>query len=141
MVYWNFYPYKVHGDSMSPTLENGNWIFVSKTRKNYAVGDIISFESPDKIGEVYVKRIVGLPGDSLELTEGILFVNGDYIMDYTEFNQSFKLENFTIDGLYSEGIIPENRFFVMGDNLSQSRDSRDFGLIDLTSINGIVHQQ
>lgn len=126
---------------MSPTLENGNWIFVSKTRKNYAVGDIISFESPDKIGEVYVKRIVGLPGDSLELTEGILFVNGDYIMDYTEFNQSFKLENFTIDGLYSEGIIPENRFFVMGDNLSQSRDSRDFGLIDLTSINGIVHQQ
>lgn len=125
---------------MSPTLENNSWVFVSRIRKNYVVGDIISFESPDRVGEIYVKRIVGVPGDSVELKEGVLLVNGEIIMDYKEFNPSFKRENFTTDELYSEGKIPENRFFVIGDNLSQSRDSRDFGLIDVTSINGVVYQ-
>ncbi|MDR2166665.1 MAG: signal peptidase I [Clostridiales bacterium] len=86
--------------------------------------DVVVFSSPDQTGISYVKRIVGLPGDRLEIVGGRVFVNGsdeplyEWYLYEPPGGLSLTPQNFTI---------PENSFFVMGDNRNDSRDSRGLG--------------
>ncbi len=134
----------VSGNSMSPTLDEGEIVFVSKFSyrfSNPARNDIVTLK---KNGKSYVKRIVGLPGEKIEYMDGILYV------DDTPFRELFlesdvETYNFLFVDICGkdecpDGVIPEGKYLVMGDNRPESLDSRDpsFGLVKKSEIKGKV---
>ncbi len=122
----------VEGDSMYPALEDGERIIFNKFI--YIVsepkrGDIVIIQRPQKN---YVKRIIGLPNEVIEMKDHDLFINGE------KQPNSFVDEYDTmLTGNFGPIKIPENSYFVMGDNRAISLDSRnDLGLIDRSEIIG-----
>jgi len=122
----------VEGESMEPTLEDGERVIFNKIV--YIIGepergDIVFIHRPTKN---YVKRIIGLPGETIEVNHGELFINGK------SHSQAFLNE----DAKYLTGnigplTIPEDSYFVMGDNRAISKDSRNgLGLIEENEIVG-----
>lgn len=117
-------PVIVSGSSMDDTLKDGELLLLKKYDKNYERFDIIVFDYGDS---KLVKRIIGLPGETLEYKDGVLYINGEIIDDpFASVTQNFKLSD----------TIPENHYFVMGDNRSNSSDSRLIGPISEDTING-----
>ncbi len=135
-----FFPTKVEGASMQPTLFEGDKVIVSKIvtyTHLYSRGDIIIL----KTDASYVKRIIGLPGDLIEMREDALYVNGSVQAEpYLERNQKkahHLMMNFTEN--FGPLTVPDGKVFVMGDNRLQSRDSRNgLGLIEKKNIVGKV---
>ncbi len=124
---------RVDGDSMLPTLTTDERLFVEKISKlsedGLNIGDIIIVHYPGEENKSYVKRIVGLPGDKLKVENGKLWRNGVLIQ-----------ENYTLDSRmnydFEEYIVPEDSYFVMGDNRNDSMDSRVVGSISRSEIVG-----
>ena len=125
-------PARVDGKSMEPTLYNNNLVLLNKL--NYRLNDIKRFDIVvlKYNDEKLIKRIVGLPGDYVEYKDNNLYVNGEIVSEnFThEKTSDFKLE--TIGCLK----IPGDKYFVVGDNRSNSVDSRMIGLIDKKDILG-----
>jgi signal peptidase I len=127
----------VKGHSMEPTLRTGQWLFVNKAI--YVIsrphrGDIVILKDPDPDrgrNQYLVKRIIGEPGDRIEFTSRKLYVNGE------EVTESY-IHPVKASGDYGPFVIPEEHYFVMGDNRSQSRDSRSFGAVPAGMIEGRV---
>jgi signal peptidase I len=119
-------PFTIHQVSMRPTLEEGDRILINRVVYHFREpknGDVIVFHSPVTVGEDLVKRVIGVPGDTVAVRGGKLYVNG------VAQNEPYLLEqNFA--GEYPEMKIPEGQLFVMGDNRNNSGDSRFFGPID-----------
>lgn len=138
-----FTPTTVLGESMSPTFENRDKIVVSKTSKIQRF-DVIVFNAPDNKGERYIKRVIGLPGDRIQMKDDILYINGEaffepYLEENKEENIQNKLtEDFTLQEKYGVAEVPTNMLFVMGDNRLISNDSRIFGFISYESVIGEV---
>lgn len=127
-----FVPIMVSGNSMVPTLNNGDVMILNKF--NYLVNDIKRFDIVvvDYENEYIIKRVIGLPGDYVEYKNDILYVNGkkieeEYDREYTE---DFNLNDLSIEK------IPNNYYLVLGDNRPISKDSRKIGLIDKKNIKG-----
>lgn len=129
----------VHGESMTPTLENGERIFGLKIGEVERF-DIISFRAPTEPTESpknYIKRVIALPGETITYEEDCLYINGEKIAEpfLAEFkqvlpsNELLTEENFTYT-------VPENNYFVMGDNRRNSKDSRKIGFISEDKIIG-----
>lgn len=85
--------------------------------KDPARGDIIFFKFPDDESKIYVKRIIGLPGETVEVKDGVVYVNGE-VLSENYLKEPMEQEDF---GPYN---VPEGRYFVMGDNRNVSVDSR-----------------
>lgn len=122
----------VDGPSMRPTLVDNERLFV--TRFDYILGnpklqDIIICKYPnDYKNQNYVKRVIGTPGDTVEIKDGVVYVNGTALEEpYVKYP---KREN------YGPVTVPEKKYFVMGDNRADSRDSRSVGFIDEDKILG-----
>lgn len=122
---------------MNPTLVDGEWLFINKfvyIINEPKVGDIVILENPLGGREKYlVKRIVGMPGDKIEIIAGILYRNGEEVQEpYTD--------SLIEDGNWGPGIVPEGSYFVMGDNRhrGESNDSRNpkIGWIQREKIKG-----
>lgn len=124
----------VDGSSMENTIHHGDILIINK--KSYSVSspqryDIINVYAPYKYDNFLVKRIIGLPGDILEINDSILYINGEKI-----YEQYIK-EAMNIP-YYLKLKIPKDKFFIMGDNRNVSLDSRYFGLIKSEDIQGKV---
>ncbi len=119
--------------SMIPTLEIGDRVLVNKFIYRFTEprrGDVIVFESVDNSKEDLIKRVVGLPGDKIAVRGGKLFVNGEPQKEpYT--NKRLPDRSF-----YAKTKVPKNHVFVMGDNRSNSADSRVFGPLPEKNIEG-----
>lgn len=134
-------PYVVEGASMDPTLENGEKLVVNKVA--YLVGtpdlgDIVIIQD-ETTHKHYVKRVVGLPGDTIEVINDQLFVNGKPIKEpYLNRNKERAHKvGMALTGNVPPQEIPEGKVFVMGDNRLKSMDSRNgLGLIDVSMIVG-----
>ncbi len=79
--------------------------------------DVIVFEAPDEPDKLFIKRIIGVPGDNLEIIEGVLYINGEKIEEDIYVKE-------TMYGSYGPYIVPEEHYFMLGDNRNNSLDSR-----------------
>ncbi|HWL23513.1 MAG TPA: signal peptidase I [Ureibacillus sp.] len=135
-----FSPVVVKGASMIPTYEDKDVIIVSKM-SNIDRFDQVVFKAPYE-DEFYIKRVIGLPGDTIEMKDDVLIVNGKkYDEPYVNRAgenplQNRITENFTLEELTGEKTVPEGFIFVLGDNRLKSADSRHYGLIPIDSILG-----
>ncbi len=138
-----FYPFQVVGDSMVPTLATGDRLILNRLAKIDRF-DIVVFPAPDGSGEEYVKRIIGLPGDEITYFQDTLYINGEKVDEhYLEplkeaANGQVLTPDFTLFSLESTkvSVVPEDTYFVLGDNRSVSKDSRVFGFIPAAQIEG-----
>ncbi len=125
-------PFTIHQISMRTTLEEGDRILLSRLTYHFRdpqSGDVIVFQSPVNQEEDLVKRVVAVAGDTVEIKDGRLYVNG-----VTQ-EEPYVLES-PFEGPDLETTIPSGQVFVMGDNRNNSGDSRLFGPIDVDSIIG-----
>ncbi|MGD6803001.1 signal peptidase I [Rossellomorea vietnamensis] len=141
--YFLFTPIVVDGLSMMPTLHNGDRMIVNKL--SYSVGepdrfDIIVFHAPEQ--KDYIKRVIGLPGDTVEYIDDVLYVNGEaydepYLEEYKEqIDDGLLTEDFTLAEKIGRETVPENTLFVMGDNRRFSKDSRHIGVVEVDEVIG-----
>ncbi|MBR8661648.1 MULTISPECIES: signal peptidase I [Bacillales] len=151
-----FQPFKVEGHSMDPTLHDQQRIYVSKLSHTFSYlpdyGDIVVIDSRvnrertirddlmnhplihlmlgnQKEDFMYVKRVIGKPGDVLEFKNHQVYRNGKPL------DEPYIKETAQYDGL-EKVVVPDNHIFVMGDNRNNSRDSRDIGFIPLDHVIG-----
>ena len=134
----------VYGESMAPTFHSGDVVIVSKVN-DIKRSDTIVFDAPDSDqGERYIKRVIGMPGDSIEVKDDRLYINGELVEEpYLEKNKQkatlgYFTENFTLDDYTGKSQVPEGYVFVMGDNRLISKDSRLIGFIALDKVIGKV---
>jgi signal peptidase I len=115
---------------MNPTLQNGEYILVN--RLAYVIGkpqrgDIIVFRLPNDEEQDLIKRVIGLPGDAVNINSGVVKINGVVL------NEPYIAQA----PLYSgEWKVPEGSLFVLGDNRNDSRDSHQWGLLPVDHIIG-----
>lgn len=138
-----FSPITVFGESMSPSFQDHDRVVISKTSKIQRF-DVIVFNAPDIESEHYIKRVIGLPGDSIEVKNDVLYINGKaynepYLSENKRNNPNNSLtEDFSLLEKTGKTKVPENMLFVMGDNRLNSKDSRTFRLISYDSVIGEV---
>jgi len=132
-------PVKVEGTSMLPRLHDGERIFVNKLiyydeyrwAPRIERGDIVVFWFPDDPSKSYIKRVVGLPGDTVEIREGNVLINGSMLEEkYLDPKENLSTRSQT--PVY----VKPNYYFVMGDNRDNSSDSRSWGLVPKKYIYG-----
>jgi len=125
-------PAVVDGISMEPTLNDNNIILLNKF--NYRLNDIKRYDVVvvDWNGEKIVKRVIGLPGEHVEYKEGNLYIDG--FNEIENFNHA-KTNDFKLESI-GYLTIPGDKYFVVGDNRTDSTDSRVIGLIDKKDILG-----
>ncbi len=116
---------------MSPNFRNGDKIFADKNLKDLKRGDIITFLYPKDRTKSYIKRIIALPGETVEIREGKTYVNGE-ILDEPYVNEEYNQSKAT----FAPRKVPEYQYFVMGDNRDNSSDSRYWGTVDEKLITG-----
>ena len=138
-------PHQVNGSSMVPNFVDGEYLLTDKI--SYKVGepsrgDIVVFKAPDTAqcpsgtGCDYIKRIIGLPGDTVEIKDNKYYVNNQLIQEsYLPADFVTRPGTFTVNGPV---VVPQNTYFVSGDNRSHSSDSRAWGVVPIDNIVGKV---
>jgi signal peptidase I len=119
-----YQPVKVEGTSMAPRLHDQDRLFINKFAYNFEKierDDVVVFYYPRDTQKSYIKRVIGLPGDSVRIVDGQVFVNGKAIAE------PYVPERFRDVRSMDPFRVPDGQYFVMGDHRSISSDSRDFG--------------
>ena len=124
-------PVRVDGLSMSPTLDDGEILLLNKLDKKYKRFDIVVI---DYNGTKIIKRVIGLPSESVMYKENSLYINGEKVEE-SFISTDVKTEDFVLTEFNH---IPDNYYFVVGDNRNNSVDSRIIGLINKKDILGKV---
>lgn len=121
---------RVDGFSMEPTLESGEFVVVNKLAYRLsepARGDIVVFRYPYDPQQEYIKRIIGLPGDTIEIANGVVSVNGESLEEpYIAAAPAYQ----------TTLTIPEGSVFVLGDNRNNSSDSHNWGALPVEYLVG-----
>lgn len=122
--------FRIEGDSMEPNLHNGEYVLIDKI--SYLLhpperGDVVVFTPPNNERD-YIKRVIGLPGDTVEIKGGQVYVNG-ITLDEPYLQQVILRDE-------AARVVEAGRYFVLGDNRNNSSDSRSFGSITPQSIVG-----
>lgn len=120
----------VKGDSMEPTLESGNLVLYNRLDKDYQRGDVVSVRVP--AGEYYVKRVIAIEGDTVDLKDGKVYINGSLLEEPYAEGETYEEAGAVVYPYTLE----ENQVFVMGDNREVSMDSRAFGAVSERQIKG-----
>ncbi len=140
VVYRFFYaPVMVDGDSMEPTLQDGDYVMLNKF-SDIERFDIVVFPPPDDVETQYIKRVVGMPGDRVEYHEDVLYIDGEVIdesfLEKEEEAAYYSSGDYSLLTLLGVEEVPAGQYFVLGDNRLNSRDSRSFGFVDEEAILG-----
>ena len=125
-------PFYVKGQAMVPTYEDGSYLLIDKFSKDYQRGDVVVFRYPLDKSKYFVKRIIGLPGESIKIIDGQVFINNE-ALDETDIIKSTSDEY--------EALLSEKEYYLLGDNRPASLDSRMFGPVTENDIMGAVFYQ
>ena len=128
-----YQPVKVEGTSMNPLLSDQERIFINKFIYRFEPierGDVIVFWYPLDRSKSFIKRVVGLPGESVEIRAGNVFVNGRELPD------QYVPSGYLDGSNYAARRLPQDEYFVMGDHRDSSNDSRVFGSVPRQFIYG-----
>lgn len=136
--YFLFQPFLVKGKSMEPNFQNGNYLIVDEISyklREPQRGEVIVFKYPKDPSQRYIKRIIGLPFEEIEIKNGDIFISKDgksHILNESEY----------LPSVYTSGktkiFLKENQYFVLGDNRFASSDSRRWGKLEQNFIIGKV---
>lgn len=134
-------PFQVKGSAMTPNYNNGMYLMTNIVRPNNIVvnrDDVIIFKSPKNPDVEYIKRVIGLPGETVMLKSGEVYINGQKLDEskylspgVQTYGGAFITEGQTIN-------IPSGQYFTLGDNRTHSSDSRDWGLVPQENITSKV---
>lgn len=138
----------VQGPSMQATFETGDRVIAYRHSK-IERGDIVILKAPDEPGSLYIKRVIGLPGETVTSKNDTMYINGKKLAQpflkskyYTEAHELGQLytSNFTLKslGIGNGNTVPKGSYFVMGDHRNVSKDSRMIGYIKKDAIIGVV---
>lgn len=139
IILFLYQPVRVEGTSMLPVLEDQDRLFINKfvyspvgsmLGQDIHRGDVVVFEYPHDLTKNYIKRVIAIPGDSIRIDHGRVFVNNK------ELAEPYVPAKYADERLQPELHVGPGRYFVMGDHRSISSDSRDFGLVDRNLIYG-----
>ena len=123
--------FRIEGQSMEPTLHDGQFLIVDKISYRLGQvqrGDIIIFDAPPSPGKDFIKRVIGLPGETVELRQGVVHINGQPLDEPYVF--------FPVTRSWGPQTVGEGVYFVMGDNRPSSNDSRMWGMLPGSEIIG-----
>ena len=134
LLVW-FSPVYVADESMRPTLEKGDTVFYDRLYKHLyapARGDMVAFRDPES-GDLLIKRIIALEGETIEAKDGVLIIDGGYGLDEHRYEASAPLD-------MPRTRVPQGKVFVLSDDRNYGEDSRNkrIGCLDLSDILGIV---
>jgi signal peptidase I len=134
-----FRPFQVNGNSMHPNYYDREYILTNIIALHFEdpkLGDVIVFKSPENPDKDFIKRVIGTPGDTILVKNGNVYLNGKQLDESSYLNSSIK----TNSGLFiKEGTeikASNDQYFVLGDNRSNSSDSREWGFVSKESIIG-----
>ena len=135
LIVFLYQPVKVEGTSMMPALTDQERIFINKFTyrlgpDNISRGDTVVFFYPLDPTKSYIKRIIGVPRDRIEITEGKVYVNGSPV------EEPYVPEEYRDHLSMAEATVPMDHYFVLGDHRSSSNDSRAWGFVDRKLIYG-----
>ena len=120
-------PVRVDGASMDQTLEDGQILLLYKL-SNIDYGDIVVLDE-EKEGEIIIKRIIGMPGDTVSINDNTVYVNGEELEEDYAYGETSDYEEITLE---------DDEYFILGDNRPISKDSRYFGPVKEDEIIGKV---
>jgi signal peptidase I len=134
-----FRPFQVSGESMYPTFKNQEYILTNLIGLKLEPpkrGDVIVFKAPTDPDKDFIKRVIGLPGNTVSVKEGYVYVNGKKLDEHAYLNDDIKTYGgaFLKDG--ETVTVPPDEYIVMGDNRPFSSDSREWGLLKKSAIIG-----
>ena len=134
-----FRPFQVSGNSMYPNFLDKEYILTNIIGLKFTLpklGDVIVFKAPPDPEKDYIKRVIGVPGNTIMVTEGNVYVNKKLLDESAFLSPSVK----TYGGLFLRDstpvTVPASDYFVMGDNRTGSSDSREWGFVPFSSIVG-----
>jgi signal peptidase I len=128
-------PVKVEGTSMMPSLYDQERLFINQFSYKFGLGDIkrgdtVVFFFPEDPTKSYIKRVIGLPGDTVALEDGYVIVNGKRLQE------NYVPNEYRDDRPYSPTVVPPGDYFVLGDHRVSSNDSRAWGFVPRNYIYG-----
>jgi signal peptidase I len=134
-----FQPFFVRGESMTPAFENGDYLIIDEISYRFQDpqrGEVIVFKYPNDPSQRYIKRIIGLPGETVEIKEGRVVISNQkepYVLDES---------GYLLSDIFTPGetliSLEEDEYFVLGDNRRASADSRRWGSLNRENIIGRV---
>ncbi|MDI9490065.1 MAG: signal peptidase I [Saccharofermentanales bacterium] len=128
----------ISGPSMEPTLQNNDQIFVEKISKYFKIerGDIVTIDEAedDHPHNLLIKRVIGLPGEKIEINDGVVYINDQELIEEYLPNGVVTTANPEME--HTSEILGEDEYFVLGDNRSVSKDSRRLGPVHKDQIIG-----
>ncbi|HTS63516.1 MAG TPA: signal peptidase I [Candidatus Acidoferrales bacterium] len=135
LIVFIYQPVKVEGTSMMPTLTDQERIFINKFTYHFGLGDIqrgdmVVFWFPLDQSKSYIKRVIGVPGDTVRIDAGQVFLNGHPL------DEPYVPEEYRDRVTYEEHRVPDGKYFVLGDHRSSSSDSRTWGFVGRDAIYG-----
>ena len=138
LIVFIYQPVKVEGTSMMPTLTDQERIFINKFTYRFGLGhiergDTVVFWYPQDVSKSYIKRVIGVPGDRVRVDSGQVYVNGMAMVENYVPAENRDFSSWR-DG--EEQVVPDGRYFVLGDHRNQSSDSRMWGYVPRENIYG-----
>jgi signal peptidase I len=130
--------FKIPSDSMFPTLLLGDMLLVDKHAYSNNIpkrGDVIVFQSPENPSKTLIRRIVGLGGETIEIKNTKVYINGSLYAEPYEINTDKTFQSNERNTL-NPFVIPGNSYFVIGDNRDQKHDNTFWGIVDRKDVNG-----
>jgi signal peptidase I len=135
-----FQPFMVSGESMYPTLKNADYLIVDEASYRFNEpkrGDVIVFRYPENPKRFFVKRIIGLPGETVRFENNAVLIKNEENPDGIKLSEPY-ISQITIPGEKNEVVVSSDNYFVMGDNRGFSSDSRAWGQLPKENIIGVV---
>jgi signal peptidase I len=135
VILFLYRPVKVEGTSMMPSLYDQERLFINQFSYKFGLndvqrGDTVVFWFPEDTTKSYIKRVIGLPGDTIQEDDGYVIVNGKKL------TENYIPREYRDDLNYSPRIVPPNEYFVLGDHRISSNDSRAWGFVPKNYIYG-----